>query len=149
MGTQARKRSSGSRVLCTLAFVLAAIWVNSPGTAEARKIDLGRVQHVSHRVVKGLCEDDNTCKGFDVEPCERKAKRVARCKVHYFGEDNVGPYDCHWIFEWSIRKGSNVLHLSRRVFENTFRCRNGSGGHFRAAPSTGAPRPDVQGLKAP
>ena len=121
------------RLLTSVIFAIAVVWINLPEAADAHKISKSRVERVSHRLVKDLCQSDPTCLGVEVEPCHRKSKHVARCEMHYFGEDNIGKYDCHWEDEWEIKEGSHRLHWNPRVFENTLVCRRGSGGHFRGA----------------
>ena len=120
----------------------------SAGSADAHKISKERVHQVSTRLVQDLCNRDRTCTSVEVEPCHREAKHIARCNVHYFGEDRRSPYKCRWVFEWSINEGSNRLHLSRRVFENTFKCRRQSGAQS-LRPSQSGEAPGVDGDLGP
>jgi hypothetical protein len=103
-------------------------------TADAHRIKLGKAYNLSVRDAEAVCADDPTCLGTEVEPCRRINAHVARCKVHVFGEDKLGPYDCEWTDQWKIKKKRRRLIWNPRVFEQTLACYADSGGHFVPEP---------------
>ena len=113
--------------------LVAAVAVFAPvGLADAHQIDRDKARKVSDDLARSVCRDDNTCYGVFVEQCSKPTPHKARCKVHYWGEDFRGPYDCHWIDQWKVARDSNRVTWSRKVFNDTFKCRDGFGGHERA-----------------
>jgi hypothetical protein len=54
----------------------------------------------------------------------------SRCKVHLFGVDAKGPYDCEWTDQRKLPKHGRRLIWNPRVFNQTLECYADSGGHF-------------------
>jgi hypothetical protein len=114
-----------------LGLVAAAIAFGAlASTADARPIKLAKAHNLSSRITQSLCAADPTCLGREVEPCRRISAQVARCRVHVFGEDKLGPYDCHWTDQWKVKKHPRRWTWSENSFKRTFHCNRDSGEHF-------------------
>jgi len=106
-------------------FALVAAFVAAlaaAATVSAHHIDATKVQKFDLEITRGTCKYDPTCYGVVVEPCQTPSAHVARCKVHYRGEDLIGPYDCEWIDQFKLERNSNKMTWNQRVFKQTYTC---------------------------
>jgi len=144
-------RGSLARAKVMLASCIGLVVIASLApSAEGHQIDRNKAQKVSFDFAWDVCKDDNTCYGIVVEVCKKPSAHVARCKVHYWGEDSAGPYDCEWIDQYRLSRNSNRATWSEKVFNDTFTCYADWGGHDEEPMRSGATgtgeRADIRSL---
>ena len=115
--------------MAAAAIVLAGVLVMA-GSAGAHTLTKDRAHNASLRGAERHCESDPYCDTFSADHCRRPAlsghrrRHVVRCDIFLGGTDKVGPWQCTWVDQWSIRSGSKRLHWSQAVYDETVDCHN-------------------------
>ena len=103
------------------------IWA---GTANAHTLTKERAHKASLRGAQMHCENDPFCDTFRANNCRRPAasghrrRHKVRCDIFLGGTDKVGPWQCTWVDQWSIRAGRRKLYWSQAVYNETVDCHN-------------------------
>jgi hypothetical protein len=103
------------------------------GPAEAHTLKIHRGEKASLRAEDEHCQPvDPYCETYSVDNCRRPdlaghskhwGRHKVDCEITMAGSDDAehgGPWHCHWVDEWSIRKGENRLLWSNLVYAQTY-----------------------------
>ena len=110
------------------AIVLTGVLVTA-GNAGAHTLTKERAHNASLRGAEMHCENDPYCDTFRADNCRRRRaasghrrRHKVRCDVFLGGTDKVGDWQCTWVDQWSIKKGSRRLRWSQLVYDETVDC---------------------------
>lgn len=100
------------------------------GTGWAHTLTIERGHKASLKGAQEQCENDApSCRTYSADNCRRPPRsghagnwrrHRVQCDITLAGTDGVGPWQCHWVDEWSIRRDENRLRWSSIVYHQTY-----------------------------
>jgi hypothetical protein len=92
----------------------AALTLGIAATAQAHLLTHKEARNAAFTLVKRDCKKVPTCEGVEAGPSKRINRHKVAVLTHFYGSNaQTGPYDCHRVYDISIKRGSDQRYYTR------------------------------------